>query len=141
MADETGTSASGRHVRVSGNGRHHWTRSQAVRRSGWTVVDQGLSTLTNFALTIVIARSVDSASFGAFAVGYVAYYTVIAGVRGLVSLPLSIRVSRQAEQTGETSAGAGAAALVGVVAGLVLAVSGMALRSQTGDVLLVFGLL
>ena len=105
------------------------------------MVDQGLSTLTNFALTIVIARSVDSASFGAFAVGYVAYYTVIAGVRGLVSLPLSIRVSRQAEQTGETSAGAGAAALVGVVAGLVLAVSGMALRSQTGDVLLVFGLL
>ena len=41
-----------------------------VRRLGWGVADQGISSLSNFALGIVAAKSLDPTEFGAFTLAY-----------------------------------------------------------------------
>lgn len=64
-----------------------------VRRAGWNIVDQGLSALTNVALSFVVARNVDAAGFGAFAVAFLVFSLLIGLQRALVGQPLSIRHS------------------------------------------------
>ena len=39
---------------------------QAVRRLGWGVADQAVSSLTNFAVSIYVARTLGAVQFGAF---------------------------------------------------------------------------
>ena len=51
-----------------------WPRVRAAaRRMGWGVADQGMSSLTNFAVNIYIARALGAAEYGAFALAFVTY--------------------------------------------------------------------
>ena len=40
---------------------------------GWGVADQGMSSLTNFAVNIYIARELGAVEYGAFALAFVTY--------------------------------------------------------------------
>lgn len=60
-------------------------------RISWSVLDQGLSSLTNFVLIVVVANSVDQAGFGAFGLALAAFQFSIAGVRAIVGEPLAVR--------------------------------------------------
>jgi O-antigen/teichoic acid export membrane protein len=111
-----------------------------VRRGLWVVADQGTSSLTNFAATVFVARSLDVAAFGAFGVGFVVYLLVLGVERGLVAQPLTIRTSAKHEQRQDAAQAAGAALALGIVGGLGVVACGLAVRGETGIVLLTLGM-
>jgi O-antigen/teichoic acid export membrane protein len=66
---------------------------QGIRRLGWGVADQAVSSLTNFAVSIFVARSVGLVQFGAFSLAYVTYGFALNASRGLATDPLMVRFS------------------------------------------------
>ena len=62
-------------------------------RVGWGFGDQAVSSLGNFVLGFLVARNVDSATFGAFSIAYTTYVVVVGILRGAVAQPLMIRYS------------------------------------------------
>ncbi|HEV3401329.1 MAG TPA: hypothetical protein VG078_05865 [Acidimicrobiales bacterium] len=62
-----------------------------VRRSGWTAVDQALSSTSNVVLAVLLAREVTRESFGAYGLAFAVYALVLSGTRGLVSSVFQIR--------------------------------------------------
>src|SRR5262245_53463222 len=71
-------------------------RAKALEASwlAWGLADQALSSLTNFALGVLAARSLPAEAFGAFSVSFTGYLLASAIGRGLVSQPLTVRYSR-----------------------------------------------
>ena len=65
-----------------------------IARLNWTLVDQALSSGTNFALALLVVRSVPEADFGAFSVAVLLYVLGIGCCRALTTEPLTIRYSR-----------------------------------------------
>jgi O-antigen/teichoic acid export membrane protein len=65
----------------------------AVRRLGWGVGDQAVSSLTNFAVSIYIVRALGATQFGAFSLAYVTYGFALNASRGLSTDPLMVRFS------------------------------------------------
>ena len=66
---------------------------QAGRRLSWGVADQGMSSLSNFAVNIYIARTLGAVQYGAFALAYVTYGFALNASRGLATDPLLTRFS------------------------------------------------
>lgn len=95
-----------------------------LRRLGWGVADQAVSSLTNFTLGILVARSVSPSHFGAFSIAFVLYTTALSGARAVVGEPLSVRYSASAgvDWKRGASQAMGAAVVVGVVVGFACAV-------------------
>jgi O-antigen/teichoic acid export membrane protein len=121
------------------SGRHGLI--QAVRRLGWGVADQGISSLSNFALGLFVARSFGASNFGAFTLAFITYSFVINAARGLATDPLLVRYS--GDTTGRwrraTSAATGTALIIGVVAGVACIVAGLLLPHPLGPVFLALG--
>jgi O-antigen/teichoic acid export membrane protein len=115
---------------------------QAVRRLGWGVADQGISSLSNFALGLFVARSFGASNFGAFTLAYITYTFVINAARGLATDPLLVRYSGDATRRWRraTSAATGTALIVGVVAGAVCIIVGLLLPNPVGPVFLALGI-
>jgi O-antigen/teichoic acid export membrane protein len=65
----------------------------AFRRLTWGVADQAMSSVSNFAISLYIARAVGATQFGAFSLAYVTYSFVITASRGLATDPLMVRFS------------------------------------------------
>src|SRR5271166_2740263 len=66
---------------------------QAGRRLGWGVADQAVSSITNFAVNIYIARELGAVQYGAFGLAYVTYGFALNASRGLATDPLLVRYS------------------------------------------------
>src|SRR5439155_4829421 len=62
-------------------------------RLSWGLVDQAVSSLTNFAVGIYVARSLGVTAFGIFSVAWVTYGVVLNISRGLATDPLVVRFS------------------------------------------------
>jgi len=67
---------------------------QYVALGNWAMIDQVLSSGTNFLLALLVVRSVPTADFGAFSVVVVVYILAIGGNRALTTEPLAIRFGR-----------------------------------------------
>ena len=65
--------------------------SAALRRVTWSLADQVVASLTNFALTILVARSVPAAEFGVFALLFGFYIFAVYVLRGVGADPLMTR--------------------------------------------------
>src|SRR5215469_12780935 len=93
--------------------------AQPTRRLGWGVADQAVSSLTNFAVVILVARSLGAVQFGAFTLAYVTYAFALNASRGLATEPLMIRFSGVdvAEWRRATAGCTGTAVVVGVATG------------------------
>jgi O-antigen/teichoic acid export membrane protein len=104
-------------------------RRTAISRAGWNVADQALTSLTNAALSIFVARSVDANSFGAFAVCFSIYSLAIGATRTLVSDPLTVRFSAASPEDFARARRLAIAAAggLGIVAGATLAIAAFAL--------------
>jgi hypothetical protein len=63
------------------------------RRAGWGFIDQALSSLTNFGLSIFVAATVSAEQFGTFALVFGAYSAILGVSAGLTSIPLTVRFS------------------------------------------------
>jgi O-antigen/teichoic acid export membrane protein len=104
-------------------------RSGIVRRSAWVVADQLLSSITNFALMVAVARVVDAEAFGAFGIGFALYRFVLGVGTGLWVVPVMVThaAAEGHARRHQVSRAAGAALLTGVVAAPPIAALGLAL--------------
>jgi O-antigen/teichoic acid export membrane protein len=87
------------------------------------VLDQAVSSATNFVATVMAARALSATNFGLFGLGYAGYVLALGTVRALTSEPLLVRFTtgRGAERglsqaLGATVVAASASAVVAVVA-------------------------
>jgi hypothetical protein len=114
---------------------------ELLRRVGWGVTDQALSSVTNFALTLFVAAVLAPKQFGAFSV-IVAVYGVFVGISaGLTSSPLVVRFSAAAGDTQRVAQrdAVGAAALLGFASGLMCLAAGALTGHTLGPALMALG--
>ena len=107
---------------------------RVLGRLGWGVADQALSSLTNFAVGIYVARSLGTEEFGAFSLAFATYLIVRNASQGLASDPLVVRYSG-AEVTSWRSAVAkstGVATAIGLITGAGCVIVGVLLDGSTG---------
>ena len=92
---------------------------QAGRRLGWGLADQAMSSVSNFAVGIYVARTLGAAQFGAFSLAYVTYSVALNASRGLATDPLMVRFSGTDLPTWRRAVAncTGTAASVGLAAG------------------------
>jgi O-antigen/teichoic acid export membrane protein len=101
---------------------------QAIRRLSWGIADQAMSSISNFAVNIYIARTLGAVQYGAFALAYVTYGFALNASRGLATDPLLVRFSDTDVPTWRRAVASctGTAATVGLVTGAcVLAAAGL----------------
>lgn len=108
--------------------------SRLASRTAWGVTDQAISSLTNFGLGVLVARSVSVREFGAFALTFAAYAVVVNVGNGLISEPFLVRFSSvPADKWRQAAASASGAALVlGLISSLVCVSVGVAVNGSLG---------
>jgi O-antigen/teichoic acid export membrane protein len=115
---------------------------RAGRRLGWGVADQGVSSLTNFAVNIYIARELGAAEYGAFSLAYVTYAFALNASRGLATDPLLVRFSYTDLPTWRRAVASctGTAAVVGLATGTCVLLAALVLGGSTRLAFLALGL-
>jgi O-antigen/teichoic acid export membrane protein len=92
------------------------------RQSRWAVIDQAVSSAGNFGLTLIVARHLAAADFGAFAVTFALYTIGVGVVRAASSEPLALKRSLGEHEIGSAvAASGGLAVLLGCTFGLAVA--------------------
>jgi O-antigen/teichoic acid export membrane protein len=122
-------------------------RSAAVKatagRLSWGLADQAVSSMTNFAVGIYVARSLGVIAFGIFSVAWVTYGVVLNISRGLATDPLVVRFSGVATEAwrAATAKASGTALRVGLLAGVVCLLAGIAMGGEMGWAFIALGLI
>jgi O-antigen/teichoic acid export membrane protein len=114
-----------------------------VRRLGWGVADQAVSSVANFLLGIVVARTLGAEGFGAFSLAYLTYAFVLSASRGVATDPLTVRFSGAGHRAWSDAVAAAAAtgAAVGLVAGTACVAVGLVLGGDVGAAFVAMGVL
>ena len=114
----------------------------AGRRFGWGLADQAVSSLTNFAVSLYVARSLGAVQFGAFSLAYVTYSFVLNASRGLATDPLLVRFSGADVRSWRRAVGSctGTALAVGLVAGAAMLGAAMLLGGTAKVAFIAMGL-
>ena len=112
-----------------------------VRRMGWGLADQAVSSLTNFVVGVVAARTLGATDFGLFSLAWVTFGLVLNISRGLASDPVVVRFSGPADRRWHEAVrrGTGTAVLIGCVGGALCAGVGLVLGSGHGAVFVGLG--
>ena len=66
---------------------------RAFARMSWGVLDQGISSLTNFAVAFFLAHTLTPAGLGAYSLTYLTYGFALNASRGMSTDPLLVRYS------------------------------------------------
>ena len=113
-----------------------------ARRLGWGVADQAVSSLTNFAMTLYVARVLGAVPFGAFSLAYVTYSFALNASRGLATDPLMVRFSgpRNAAWQQAVASSSATALAAGVGSGAVVLATTAALTGTIRAAFLALGL-
>lgn len=98
-----------------------------ARRLSWGLADQAVSSLTNFAVGIYVARSLGLIAFGIFSVAWVTYGVVLNVSRGLATDPLMVRYSGVGDGAWRDAIArsSGTALRVGLIAGVLCVLAGL----------------
>jgi O-antigen/teichoic acid export membrane protein len=114
-----------------------------ARRLSWGITDQAACSLTNFLLSVFVARSLGAAQFGAFSLAYVTYGFAINASRGLSIEPLLVRFSSANLKTWRhaTAGSTGTALLVGLATGTLALAAGLLIGGTTGTAFTALGLM
>ncbi len=117
------------------------TLPAALGRTIWGLGDQAVSSLTNFAVGIVVARALGPEGFGAFSLVFATYLITISVARALASEPLIVRYSAASSQAWRGAAGraTGTSAAIGAVAGIACLAIGLLWSGPVGAGLLGLG--
>lgn len=112
-------------------------------RSAWGVADQVVSSLSNLIVLILVARSVDPAGFGAFAIAVEVYLVTVFIGRGMSSDVLVTAHAADAPDELGRAARAGATVILaaGSVCGLVVGVVGLSIGGVLGNSLAALAIL
>jgi O-antigen/teichoic acid export membrane protein len=91
------------------------------RRAVWGLADQAFSSLTNFAVAAIVARSVSQHEFGVFALVFATYLLALGAARAMFTVPMLVRFSGVDHSAWReaTRGSTGAALTAGIVAGVV----------------------
>lgn len=113
-------------------------RSGGGRHARWGVLDQGLSSATNFGVTAVAARYADPERFGAFSFAFAVYILALWVARSLVAEPFVVRLTHADPPTrAEDGARAlGAAAALGAAGAAAMVALALAADPTARPVLL-----
>ena len=105
-----------------------------LHKVSWNVIDQALSAASNFVLAIVVARSVDSTAFGAFAIAFMVYGIAVAATKSVVGQPLQMRYSSAdpVQQRIEMNRATGFVLPIGLIAGIAAAIIGLIVSGSVG---------
>ena len=117
-------------------------RSHAVRRIGWGIADQAMSSVTNFAVSIYVARTLGAEKFGAFSLAYVTYAFALNASRGLSTDPLMVRFSGTDVRTWRRAVArcTGTAAIVGLIIGAFVLAAAAVIGGTAREAFLALGL-
>jgi O-antigen/teichoic acid export membrane protein len=134
--------AAGPGLRRSGASVFQRLRGKAVRRIGWGVADQAVSSLTNFAVSIYVVRNLGAVQFGAFSLAYVTYGFALCASRGLSTDPLMVRFSGTDVSTWRRAVASctGAAVICGLAMGACALVAAVLIGGTAGAAFLALGL-
>jgi O-antigen/teichoic acid export membrane protein len=115
---------------------------EITRRFGWGVSDQAVSSLTNSAVSIYVARELGAVQFGAFSLAYVTYSVALNASRGLATDPLTVRfsVAELSAWRRAVASSTGTALVVGFVVAVCTLGAAAGLVGTTGQALLALGL-
>jgi len=115
---------------------------QGVRRLGWGVADQAMSSISNFAVNIYIARTLGAVEYGAFGLAYVTYGFMLNASRGLATDPLLVRFSGTHPPTWRRAVASctGTATVVGLLVGTCALAAALLLSGTTSQAFLALGL-
>jgi O-antigen/teichoic acid export membrane protein len=114
----------------------------ARRRVAWGLLDQVVSSASNFVVTILAARALSATQFGAFALGMAVSFVTIALARGMASDPLATAHASDAapELRWAIRAGAGTATWVPLIVACVVVVPALLVGGILGPVLVALAL-
>jgi O-antigen/teichoic acid export membrane protein len=137
------------HPGMAGSGRlGSWAavlgrlKSNAFRRMGWGLADQMVSSLTNFAVSIYVVRSLGAVQFGAFSLTYVTYGFALNASRGLSTDPLMVRFSGSSLTAWRRAVAmcTGTALTVGMIIGACILAAGALVGGKAGAGFVALGL-
>lgn len=105
---------------------------------GWGAVDQAISSLTNFALMVLAARSLSLQGFGVFSLAFATYGVFLSMVRALIIEALVVRFSAVSEAAHREAsrAATGAVFVLAVLGAFACFVVGALLRGMIGQLLM-----
>lgn len=111
-------------------------------RVGWGVADQVVSSGTNYAVSVVVLRSLGVEAFGAFSLGFFLYLFAISVARAYPMEPLAMRYPLRSEEAWRSGASAalGTALAGGVLVGIASLTIGLVVGGLVGEVLISLGL-
>ena len=116
-------------------------RRTLATRLSWGLADQAVSSLTNFAVGLVVARGLGAVDFGIFALAWATYGAALNISRGLASDPFVVRYSGSAVPAWRAALtrATGTALLVGLGMGLVGVAAGLAIGGAVGAAFVALG--
>jgi O-antigen/teichoic acid export membrane protein len=116
--------------------------ARVAGRLSWGVADQALSSLTNFALGILVARSFGPTAFGAYSLAFATYLVTLNVSLGLATDPLVVRYSGTEGPVWRDglAGGAGMALTVGLVSGIGCLLAGLLFGGLLRPALVALGL-
>lgn len=111
-------------------------------RISWGLGDQAVSSLTNFTVGVVVARSLGAVDFGGFSLAWVTYGLVLNIARGLATDPLVVRFSGEPGRAWREAArrASGVSLLVGCAAGVISAGAGLVVGGTLGPAFVALGM-
>jgi O-antigen/teichoic acid export membrane protein len=116
-----------------------------VKQAAWALVDQVLSSGTNFAMAIVVARLLAPAAYGSFSLAMASWLVLLGLVRSGIVQPYVVEASQLDDASWRTSTrqAGGAVLAFGLLGGAVLSVVGLALGlgTPTGQAYVTLGFL
>ncbi len=114
-----------------------------AKRASWGLADQALSSLTNFALVIVVARESSAHTLGLFALAFATYCLALGACRAICSEPLVVRYSNVPAPRWRTGASlaTGSSLVVGLAVGVASGVFGFLVGGEAGSLFLILGLI
>lgn len=111
------------------------------RRVSWGIADQGVSSLGNLLLGILVIKALDVEGFGAFSLAFVTFGFVLSASRGSSTDPLLVRFSGPGgpEWSRGVAAASGTALLTGLITGAICVVIGVLLPGALGGGFIALG--
>ncbi|MFB6889999.1 hypothetical protein ACFCX4_11855 [Kitasatospora sp. NPDC056327] len=111
-------------------------------RLSWGLADQAVSSMTNFAVGVFVARSLGVTAFGVFSLAWLTYGLVLNVARGLATDPLMVRFSGVPEALWRAAAAraSGTALVIGSSLGTVCLLVGLGVGGRIGPAFVSLGL-
>ncbi len=116
-------------------------RRTLANRVSWGLADQAVSSLTNFAVGLVVARSLGAVDFGIFALAWATFGGALNISRGLTSDPFVVRFNGTATDVWRAALrrATGTALLVGLATGVIGVGAGLAIGGPVGAAIIALG--